>query len=217
MRKEKRLPEDLVLRFLDHVVFDGWSQGALEAAAKDIGKDKMFVRRVAPKGPEDMVWAFNDIANARMLAVIAEMNMDGLPVRERIGTAVRVRLQQNASHKEAVRKMLSYLAIPRHAALAVKCTYATVDTMWRVAGDTSTDFNFYTKRSLLAGVYGSTVLYWLSDGSENHADTWAFLERRISNIMRIPKIQKAIRDRVSRLPYPDRFLKIKPVRSADLD
>ena len=139
MRKEKSVPEDLVSRFLDHVVFDGWSRGALEAAAKDVGRDKMFVRRVAPNGPEDMVWAFNDVTNAKMLAVLAEMNIDDLPVRERIGTAVRVRLQQNASHKEAVRKMLSYLAIPQHAALAVKCTFATVDTIWRVAGDTATD------------------------------------------------------------------------------
>ena len=200
MRKEKSVPEDLVSRFLDHVVFDGWSRGALEAAAKDVGRDKMFVRRVAPNGPEDMVWAFNDVTNAKMLAVLAEMNIDDLPGRERIGTAVRVRLQQNASHKEAVRKMLSYLAIPQHAALAVKCTFATVDTIWRVAGDTATDFNFYTKRGLLAAVYGSTVLYWLSDDSEDHVDTWAFLERRIANIMRIPKIRMAIKDRVSRIP-----------------
>ena len=199
MRKEKSVPEDLVSRFLDHVVFDGWSRGALEAAAKDVGRDKMFVRRVAPNGPEDMVWAFNDVTNAKMLAVLAEMNIDDLPVRERIGTAVRVRLQQNASHKEAVRKMLSYLAIPQHAALAVKCTFATVDTIWRVAGDTATDFNFYTKRGLLAAVYGSTVLYWLSDDSEDHVDTWAFLERRIANIMRIPKMRMAIKDRVSRI------------------
>ena len=119
MRKEKRVPEDFVLRFLDHVVFDGWSRVALEAAAKDLGQDKIFVRRVAPNGPEDMVWAFNDVTNAKMLAVLAEMNIDDLPVRERIGTAVRVRLQQNASHKEAVRKMLSYLAFPGRAALAV--------------------------------------------------------------------------------------------------
>ena len=95
--------------------------GLLDAAAQDVGlEDKMFVRRVAPNGPRDMVWAFNDMANDRMLAALAEMNMDHLPVRERIGTAVRVRLQQNESHKEAVRKMLSYLAFPRHAGFGGK-------------------------------------------------------------------------------------------------
>ena len=195
-----RVPEDFVERFLDHTVFDGWSRRALNAAAQDVGLNERSVRRVAPNGPWDMVLAFNDMTNARMIAALVKVNINHLPVRERIGTAIRVRLQQNEVRKEAVRKMLSYLAIPQHAALAVKCTFATVDTIWRVAGDTATDFNFYTKRGLLAAVYGSTVLYWLSDDSEDHVDTWAFLERRIANIMRIPKIRMAIKDRVSRIP-----------------
>ena len=81
--------------------------------------------------------------------------------------------------------------------------------MWRIAGDTSTDFNFYTKRGLLAGVYGSTVLYWLSDVSEDQKDTWAFLERRIADVMTIPKIQSAIKKGVSRMPLPWSFSKVE--------
>ncbi|MDG2034358.1 MAG: COQ9 family protein [Rhodospirillales bacterium] len=213
MRKEIKVPDDFVIRFLDHVVFDGWSRRALEAAAQDVGLDNLSVRRVVPNGPRDMVWAFNDMANTEMIAALAKINIDDLPVRERIGTAVRVRLEQNAVHQEAVRKMLSYLALPRHAVLAAKCAYETVDSIWRISGDTSTDFNFYTKRGLLAGVYGSTVLYWLSDVSENHEDTWDFLERRIANVMQIPKLQSAIKERVSRMPSPGRLLKQKPLRS----
>tara|TARA_B100000214_G_scaffold111433_1_gene78709 strand:- start:236 stop:877 length:642 start_codon:yes stop_codon:yes gene_type:complete len=213
VRKDTIVPEALVTRFLDHVVFDGWSQRALEAAAGDVGLDKLSVRRIVPNGPEDIVWAFNDIANAKMNAALAKINIDDLPVRERIVTAIRVRLQQNAKHKEAVRKMLPYLALPGRASLAAKCTYETVDSMWRFAGDTSTDFNFYTKRGLLAGVYGSTVLYWLSDDSEDHGDTWAFLERRIANVMQIPKIPMAFKERFSRMPPIDRFLKLKPLKS----
>lgn len=213
MRKETKVPEDFVARFLDHTVFDGWGRRALEAAAQDVGLDKVSVRRVTPNGPRDMVLAFNDMANARMIAALAKVNIDHLPVRERVGTAVRVRLQQNEAHKEAVRKMLSYLAFPGRAALAGRCTYETVDAIWRIAGDTSTDFNFYTKRGLLAGVYGSTVLYWLSDVSEDQKDTWGFLERRIADVMRIPKIQSAIKKGVSRMPLPGRFLMFRQLKS----
>ena len=213
MRKETKVPDDLVIRFLDHAVFDGWSRRAVEAAAQDVGLDKMSLRRLMPNGPRDMVWAFNDMANTEMIAALVKINIDDLPVRQRIGTAVRLRLQQNAVHQEAVRKMLSFLALPRHAVLAIKCTYETVDSMWRIAGDTSTDFNFYTKRALLAGVYGSTVLYWLSDVSEEREDTWAFLERRIANVMQIPKLQSAIKKRVSWMPSPGRLLERKSGRS----
>ena len=208
-----KVPEDFIARFLDHTVFDGWGRRALNAAAQDVGLEKMFVRRVAPNGPRDMVLAFNDMANARMIAALAKVNINHLPVRERIGTAIRVRLQQNEVRKEAVRKMLSYLAFPGRAVLAGRCTYETVDSMWRIAGDTSTDFNFYTKRSLLAVVYGSTVLYWLSDISEDQKDTWDFLERRIADVMKIPKIQSALKKGVSRMPSPGRLLMLRQPKS----
>ena len=60
-------------------------------------------------------------------------------------------------HKEAARRAAAMLALPMHAALGAKLMYRTVDAMWRAAGDTSTDFNFYTKRGILAGVYGSVA------------------------------------------------------------
>ena len=213
MSKETGVPEELIIRFLDHVVFDGWSRRAFDAAAKDVGVGRLYLRRAAPNGPRDMAWAFNHMANAKMIASLNKINIDDLPVREKVGTAVRVLLQGNAAHKEAVRKMLSYLALPGHAGLAAKCTYETVDSIWRVAGDTSTDFNFYTKRGLLAGVYGSTVLYWLSDGSEDHEETWDFLERRIANVMQITKFQLAIKERVARMPSPGRPKKLEAPRS----
>ena len=87
--------------------------------------------------------------------------------------------------EQAVRRALSYLALPRNAALGAKCLYRTVDAIWYAAGDTSTDYNFYTKRLLLAGVYASTLLFWLNDTSEGRAETWAFLDRRIAEVTRL--------------------------------
>jgi ubiquinone biosynthesis protein COQ9 len=98
---------------------------------------------------------------------------------------VRARLEQLAPHREAVRRALSYLALPQNAALGAKCLYRTVDAIWYAAGDTATDYNFYTKRLLLAGVYSSTVLFWLNDKSEGYAETWAFLDRRIAEVVKL--------------------------------
>ncbi|HWA50980.1 MAG TPA: COQ9 family protein, partial [Dongiaceae bacterium] len=106
--------------------------------------------------------------------------------------------------REAIKSACSFLAMPQNAALALKLLYRTVDAMWYAAGDTATDFNFYTKRALLAGVYSSTVLYWLNDRSADCADTWAFLDRRIEEVMQVPKILGRISSLTDRLPNPFR-------------
>ena len=67
--------------------------------------------------------------------------------------------------------------------------YRTVDAIWYAAGDTSADFNFYTKRATLAGVFSSTLFYWLNDRSEGNEATWAFLDRRIDDVMRFEKFK----------------------------
>jgi ubiquinone biosynthesis protein COQ9 len=108
-------------------------------------------------------------------------------------------------HREAIKSACSFLAMPHNAALALRVLYRTVDAMWYGAGDTSTDFNFYTKRALLAGVYSSTVLYWLNDKSTGAADSWAFLDRRIDEVMQVPKVLGKLGAVTSRLPNPFRI------------
>jgi ubiquinone biosynthesis protein COQ9 len=110
-----------------------------------------------------------------------------LKIRERVALAVRTRLLQHAAHREALRALAAFLALPAHAGLATRCLWRTVDAMWRAIGDTATDFNYYTKRALLAGVYGSTLLVWLDDSSEGFADSFAFLDRRIADVMTIER------------------------------
>ena len=123
-------------------------------------------------------------------------------VRERIARAVRVRLEQNAGHRDAVRRGLTVLSFPPNGPAGMRILYRTVDTIWRAAGDTATDFNFYTKRGLLAGVYGATVVFWLNDGSEDSERTWRFLERRIDETMRIPGAAQRLKETLERLPDP---------------
>ena len=173
---------------MDHIPFDGWTREAAIRGAEDAGLDAAAAMRAFPGGQRDMIaWHLRQ-ADRRMAEALAEMDLGSMKIRERIAAGVRTRLEQNARHREAIRKALAFLALPQNAPMAAQALYRTVDEMWYAAGDTATDWNFYSKRGLLAGVYSSTVLYWLNDKSDGFADTWAFLDRRIANVLQIPKL-----------------------------
>lgn len=192
---------------LPHIPFDGWTEAALSTGAKDAGFDEAMALRAFPRGAVDAVAFWSAETDARMADILAAQDMDALKIRKRIALAVRTRLELLEPHRETVRRTLSFLALPQHSALGLKCLYRTLDEMWFQAGDRATDFNFYTKRALLAGVYTSTLLYWLNDGSEGFADSWAFLDRRIADVLKIPQAQAKLRDLPKHAPDPARFIR----------
>lgn len=181
------MQDRILLAALPHVVFDGWTERSLETGAIDAGFEPADGRRAFPGGILEAVEHFCELGDRRMVEEMAARDLNGVRIRDRIAMAVRVRLEAVAPHREAVRRALSYLALPQNNGAAVRATYRTVDAIWYAVGDRSTDFSFYTKRALLAGVYGGTILYWLSDESPVFAETWGFLDRRIEGIMKIPK------------------------------
>ena len=191
-RRADELRRRCLPALLRHVPFDGWSRRALERAARDLGEDFESVRRAFPGGAAGMIGAFVEAADEDMVRALAERDLGTLKVRERVALAVRLRIEAVAPHREAVRRAVAAHVLPFNAPHALRALHGTVDAIWRGIGDTSTDFNFYTKRALLAGVYSSTLLYWLDDRSDDSADTWAFLERRIEDVMRIQKARGRI-------------------------
>ena len=192
---------------LPHVPFDGWSQPALNAGARDAGHDETMVVRVFPGGPIDAIVFWSRDADRRMLADLAALDLASMKVRARIATAVRLRLQAVVQHREALRRALGVLALPHNAPRGGELTWRTVDAIWWAAGDTATDWNFYSKRGLLAGVYGATLLRFLEDRSEGCAETWEFLDRRIEDTLRIPQALASLRARLPRLPDPFALLR----------
>lgn len=199
------LRDRLVLAALPHVVFDGWSAGALAEAARDEGLDATMPERAFPGGPADAVENFVRMADRVMMEDLAAMDLESKRVGERIFLAVRTRLERWSPHKEAVRRALSVLALPQNLPLAARLTWGTVDAMWLAAGDAAHDFSWYTKRSTLAAVYSSTVLYWLDDPSEADAETWNFLKRRLGDVRKIPEIRARVEGLFSKLPIPGRL------------
>ena len=176
-----------------HVPFDGWSEATFKAAAEDAGISTQEARAVCPRGAVDLAAAYHRRGDEEMLARLKSEDLSALRYSEKVAAAVRFRLQV-VTDKEIVRRGVTFYALPQHAAEGSALLWGTADKIWTALGDTSDDINWYSKRAILSGVYGSTVLYWLGDASEGHAATWAFLDRRIEDVMRFEKFKSSVRD-----------------------
>jgi ubiquinone biosynthesis protein COQ9 len=173
--------------------FDGWTRAALAAASGRLDLPAGEAERLFPGGLVQLLTHVSERADQRTVADMEKEGVADLKIRDRIKAAVRIRLERHTGEREAARRALALLALPLNAGLGLKLLYKTVDAMWYAAGDTSTDFNFYTKRATLAGVYSSTLLYWLNDRSDGSEATWAFLDRRIDDVMKIEELKSRVR------------------------
>ncbi|HYG28584.1 MAG TPA: COQ9 family protein [Allosphingosinicella sp.] len=189
-----------------HAAFDGWSDEALAMAARELGVPAARARIVFPAGPVQMIDAWFDSIDVAMLEAFPPERIAAMKIRERIRELVLFRFQRMLPHREALRRAFAILAQPQNVPAAAKLAWRAADRMWRVAGDLATDYNYYTKRALLTGVYGSTSLVFVDDSSEDLADTRAFLGRRIDDVMRIEKVKASWRGGRDRLPSLSRFL-----------
>jgi ubiquinone biosynthesis protein COQ9 len=164
----------------------------LRAAAADCGVDMAAARAVFPRGGVDMALAYHARGDAAMLRALADHDLSQLRIRDRIALAVRLRLEA-AEDRELVRRGTTLFALPLYAADGARAIWGTADAIWTALGDTATDYNWYTKRATLAGVYSATVLFWLGDESEGAQATWAFLDRRIDGVMQIERVKGVMR------------------------
>ncbi len=176
-----------------HVPFDGWSEVTFRAAIAEAGVAPGLARALYPRGAVDLALAFHKRGDAAMVVRLAATDLAAMRYSDRVRAAVRYRLEA-ATDKEAVRRGTTFFALPMHAAEGTKAIWGTADAIWTALGDSSRDVNWYTKRATLSGVYASTVLFWLGDDSIGQQATWAFLDRRIEDVMRIEKLKASVRN-----------------------
>ena len=194
MAKKAQITLDTLLdAILPHVVFDGWSPASFEAALDDLGVTKDAAGVFAPRGAIDLAVAYHRRADALMVERFAEVDLSALRYSEKVAMALRLRIEA-MDNREAVRRASTLFSLPMHAIEGGKLVWETADHIWTALGDTSTDANWYTKRATLSGVWASTVLFWLGDESTDHADTFAFIDRRIEDVMRIEKLKGKLRE-----------------------
>lgn len=188
MTAPERSPErDAAIEaMLPLVPVSGWTMRSLmDAAGPDA--DLLF-----PGGAPDMIEAYIDWADRQMEAGAAALDLSSMRLPDRVRAVVALRFEQNRPYKDAVRRAFGILSTPGNAALAARSAARTVDAIWHAAGDVSADFSWYTKRALLAAVYGSTLLYWLRDDSFDDERTLEFLDRRLAGIGRIGKARRRV-------------------------
>lgn len=187
-------PKDQLLdAALTHVPFDGWSETTFAAAITDTGTDEALARAVCPRGAVDLALAYHARGDAAMLARIDATDLSALRFRDRIASAVRFRLEA-VEDREVVRRGVALFSLPHHAGDGARAVWGTVDAIWTALGDTSDDVNWYSKRATLSAVYSATLLFWLGDDSPDRQATWAFLDRRIDNVMQIETLKARLRD-----------------------
>lgn len=186
--------ERVIEAALPHVAFDGWSETTLSEAIRDSAVDPGLARLAFPRGGVDMALAFHRLMDRRLEEELAATDLAALRIRDRVTHCVRRRIELVADDREAVRRGATLFALPIYAADGARAMWETSDLIWRLCGDTATDYNWYTKRMILSGVYSSTVLYWLGDNDPDARATWDFLDRRIENVMQFEKTKARLRD-----------------------
>ncbi|GJL94343.1 MAG: hypothetical protein DHS20C05_07480 [Hyphococcus sp.] len=199
---------------LELAAFEGWTSSMLDGAAREAKVTPSSLKAAFPAGIRDLLRYWSEMADEQMLAAMKTSEFAGLKIREKVAFAVRSRLDVLAAHKEAARRAAALMALPPYSILAATLSWRTADKIWRGLGDQSTDFNFYSKRGILTGVWTSTFARWLADDSEDRAATHAFLNDRIGNVMQIEKAKARVKDLgldptkpiewLARLRYPAR-------------
>ncbi|TGW15174.1 COQ9 family protein [bacterium NHP-B] len=189
MDESAALKAKLLDAFLDLVPEKGWSQNTLTHAAQHLELEEGLVWALFPEGEKNALTTWSRLLDQQMEDKLSALDLASMKIRERIFWGVRTRLTLLTPRKQAASLAFRFLLDPRHTFMATPLIYDTVHVMWTLAGDTSTDYNFYTKRLLLSGVYISTFIYWLRDTSPEHHNTWKFLENRIDNVLSLHKIK----------------------------
>jgi ubiquinone biosynthesis protein COQ9 len=202
--QDLRVP--LLAAALPHVAFDGWTDSCFGLAAEDAGVSKEMAELAFPGKADEMLEAYLAANDAHLKHALSEKDLPAMKIRDRITVAIRTKLELQRDEREVVRRTLAALALPQNLVRGPKALWQTADTMWRAAGDTSTDHNWYTKRMTLSGVLSAVILYWLNDDSEDLSDTWAFLDRRIEDVMKIETAKWQMRKACDNMPSLSRFL-----------
>ena len=189
-----------------HAGFDGWSEAAVYAAADEMDVDR-DVALLAFKGKAiAMIDAWVEAVDLELASRLTVEKLNAMKIRDRITALLATRLEIMAPDRESLRRALAIMAMPTNLARAAKIGWRSADRMWRLAGDSATDLNHYTKRVTLSAVYGSTLTVFVNDDSENFADTRAFLDRRIDNVMQIEKVKYQAKQRKEFAPSLSRFI-----------
>ncbi|MDR2831722.1 MAG: COQ9 family protein [Rickettsiales bacterium] len=188
---EQKLIIDRLIRVIP---FEGISDETLLKVCTDLNLASSFCK--FQNGIYSALEYIAEDLNNLMETELKNSNLEAMRVRERIKLAVQIRLSNYIklpNYREFLKNILSFSVLPKNTYFSSKLLYKTVSAIWYGIHDQSTDFNYYTKRAILAGVYLSTILFFINDYSKDFADTLLFLDKRINNVMTFQKFKTRLK------------------------
>ena len=182
--------------------FEGWSRRTLLRAARDAGLTQGAADLYFPDGELGLIRYWHQRTLAALEAGIATRGLANMRIRDRVREGVLLAMETIGADETALRRAMSRMSLPDAAGQAPRQAWEVADTIWRGIGDSSTDFNYYTKRAILAGVVTSTLVAWLGDADPDKASARAHLDRRLDNVLQFEKVKARARQVRSVLPNP---------------
>lgn len=189
-----------------NAAFDGWSPAAVKAAAEEIGVDPDVAALALKGGAMTLIDAWIDGIDLELAHRLPPEKLNAMKIRERITALLATRMEIMAPDRESLRRAMAIMASPQNLPRAAKIGWRSADRMWRLAGDNASDFNHYTKRMTLSAVYGSLLTVFVNDESDNFADSRAFLDRRIDNVIQFEKVKAQAKARRENIPSLSCFI-----------
>lgn len=202
MSEQTRTLEKLLSAAKLHIPFDGWGDVTFNASCADAGLDPQLARLYCPRGGLDLAIYYHRMCDQKLLEENKSREWGEARLRDKVGTLIKARLEL-VEEKELVRRATTLFALPQNNLTGLKLIWETSDIIWKIAGDTSNDINWYTKRTTLSAVYGAVVLFWLGDNSSESEKTWEFVDRRLADVMGFEKFKSTLRANPAFKPFND--------------
>lgn len=183
---QDKIKQNILAEALKAIPFEGYSLTMLENASKKCGYEPKMGELVFKDGMTSLIQYYFETLDEEMIKNTSKKLTKSITQNVKIAVLERIKIL--SKNKLVVSKTLAFLGLPHNAIFGTKLLWNTCDKIWHdIVGDKSVDFNYYSKRTLLCGVYSSTVLFWLSDESKGFKDTEEFLDRRLAEVGKIGK------------------------------
>lgn len=185
---EKKIKLKILESVKEYVKVNGWNSDIFDYInIKNLKKSEILT--YFPNGIYDILNFTYDELNNKLKNSLKRINIINLPINKRIKKILITRIELMNKDKNFYKKTFYFLALNNNKNVVKKNLYKTVDEMWYLAGDNSTDFNFYTKRLVLAGLYVNAIAVFFN---KNILEAEKNIDRNLKRISKIPKIKNRL-------------------------
>ena len=201
--KLKKIKNQILQEAKPYIVKYGWNENLFVSMKNDTKFTYEEMNVVFPNGYTTLMEMYLDDINSKMTVKSKNINLIRLRVHERIRELFLLRLMIMSEEKKLISKTFLNLLLPYNYKLALKNLYKTVDQMWFLAGENSTNFNFYSKRVILASIYTSVMMHFVNN--DNIDETIILLNKQLKRVSKIPQIKSRINDITKIIPQIFKF------------